>query len=160
MAVTVALIGSVAGCGDDQVTSARWPEVTVERLVDGSAVDSAALEGFERRVPTVVAVWAVWCTPCRKELPVLAALAAERSDRLAVLALNHGDDPGNARDFLDEIDVDIEAWRDPDARLVSRLGIASLPATVIVDAQGAIRWQRVGVVTEAELRSALDDLEA
>jgi thiol-disulfide isomerase/thioredoxin len=104
----------------------------------------------------VVTVWAVWCEPCRKELPVLDALARERDGTVAVVGLNHGDEPARARAFLDDLGVTFPSWRDPDGRLVTALGVGSLPATFVVDASGAIVWRRLGVVTPDEVQTTVD----
>jgi thiol-disulfide isomerase/thioredoxin len=45
-----------------------------------SADELHARVARERGHPVVVTFWATWCEPCRKELPVLAALARDRSD--------------------------------------------------------------------------------
>jgi thiol-disulfide isomerase/thioredoxin len=105
---------------------------------------------------SVIAVWAVWCTPCRKELPALDELGRRRSDDLAVGAINHGDDPTQAQVFLEELGVGFASVRDPDGRLVSALGVASLPATFVVDAAGRITWSRLGVVEVADIEAAVE----
>lgn len=149
-----ALLTVMACGGGDQ--AARWPEVTVEDLATGRPVPSTSVLGVTSGRPTVVTVWAVWCEPCRHELPVLDELARERADSLAVAGINHGDDPLEARGFLEDLGVDLASLRDPDGRLVSALGVVSLPATFVVDGDGRIAWQRLGVVERAEVEAAVD----
>jgi thiol-disulfide isomerase/thioredoxin len=153
--VVLAALMALAGCASgDSPGGEPWPDVVVEDLATGQAVSSQVVLDTDR--VSVIAVWAVWCTPCRKELPALDELGRRRSDDLAVGAINHGDDPAQARAFLDELDVGFSSLRDPDARLVSALGVASLPATFVVDAAGRITWSRLGVVEVAEIEAAVE----
>lgn len=146
------------GCTAEADRDAVWPEIVVEDLATGAPLSSTALMGMADGRPSVVTVWAVWCEPCRKELPALDGVARRRSDSLTVVGLNHGDEPARAREFLDELDVAFPSLRDPDGRLVTALGVGSLPATFVVDASGAIVWRRLGVVTPGEVEAAVQDV--
>lgn len=149
------LMPVMAACGGGDAER-PWPEVTVEYLATGEPASSLALLGADTRRPTVVAVWAVWCQPCRKELPALQELVEQRGGEVMVAGINHGDDPVAARRFLAELRVTFPSLRDPDGRLVSALGVVSLPATFVVDQRGVVTWSRLGVVTVAEVEAAVD----
>lgn len=151
----LAVLIAVAGCtSGDSRGRTSWPDVVVEDLTTGRAVSSQVVLDAGR--VSVVAVWAVWCVPCRKELPALDELGRRRMEHVAVGAINHGDDPTQARAFLEELGVRVASVRDPDGRLVSALGVASLPATFVVDSAGRIAWSRVGAVEIADIEAAVD----
>jgi thiol-disulfide isomerase/thioredoxin len=137
----------------------QWPEITVENLANGEPMSSRAGLGVETARPAVVAVWAVWCQPCRKELPALQELMVRRGGEVLVMGINHGDDAAVARGFLVELGVTFPSLRDPDGRLVSALGVVSLPATFVVNARGEVTWSRLGIVDVAEVEAALAALE-
>lgn len=133
-----------------------WPTLMVEDLTTGAPAAADSALGVASDQMSVVAVWAVWCQPCRKELPALDDLARRRGSEVVVSGINHGDDPATARAFLDELGVGIPSLRDPDGRLVSALGVVSLPATFVVDAGGEVVWSRLGVVEVSEIEAALE----
>ncbi|MFJ2666716.1 thioredoxin family protein [Nocardia fluminea] len=61
-------------------------------------------ETFDRDVLShpglvLVEVWATWCPSCKMLAPVLAEVARERADSLAVRTLNADENPLIARDF-------------------------------------------------------------
>jgi thiol-disulfide isomerase/thioredoxin len=152
---------AVAGCGDDDGSSSSgrdpWPSVEIERLADGSTVDTSSIVG---EVPTVVSVWSVSCKPCREELPGLQALSEARGGEVAVVGVNNGDDPEAALDFLDEIGVTFPMYRDPEGMLTSAVKVPVLPATLIVMPDGTIGWWELGEVSRAEVEAELDRLAA
>ena len=115
----------------------------------------AALEGpdgatslaeYNGRI-VVLNFWAVWCAPCREEMPTLSALEAEfGGDDFAVVTLATGPNapPAVAR-FFDEIGVDnLPLLRDPKAELSRAAGVFGLPATLILDRDGAEIARLVG----------------
>jgi thiol-disulfide isomerase/thioredoxin len=94
---------------------------------------------------TLVNLWATWCGPCRTELPYLQKLfnkVRERKD-LVVITLNTDDNPGLIMPFLNENKYTFPVLPASGyvARLVPEL---SIPRNWIVDADGAIRMERIG----------------
>lgn len=97
--------------------------------------------------PTLVNIWASWCAACRDEHPLLMALA-ERGD-IRILGLNYKDTREAAQAWLDK-------WGDPYAdiaydesgRVAIDWGVYGVPETFVVDADGIIRYKRVGPLTE------------
>jgi thiol-disulfide isomerase/thioredoxin len=159
--VGVLAAAALVGCGDGGGSSASgrdpWPSVEVERLADGTTVDTSSIVG---EVPTVVSVWSVSCKPCREELPGLQALSEARGGDVAVVGVNNGDDPDAALSFLDEIGVTFPMYRDPQGMLTSAVNVPVLPATLIVMPDGTIGWWELGEVSRAEVEAELDRLAA
>lgn len=120
-----------------------------------------AAEYFDGRV-ILVNFWATWCTPCTEEMPMLRQLQQEYADRgLAVVGIAL-DEPGRARQFAEDLDIDYTIlFGLADAMLVGRqFGNRSgmLPYSVLVDAEGVIRWTRLGAVTRQQLTGQLEPL--
>ena len=94
-------------------------------------------ENFESEVlrsdkPVLVDFWATWCTPCRMIAPVVAEIAAERSD-VKVGKVNVDEQPELANQFR----------------------IASIP-TLLVFREGKVANQMVGVRPKAMIESMLE----
>jgi thiol-disulfide isomerase/thioredoxin len=115
-------------------------------LVDlaGTRVTSADLAG----APAVVELWASWCLPCRETLRRVDALArAHADDGLRVVAVSIDQSHGTARRFVQEqlgATPALRVLHDPDQSLMSRLGVAGLPAVYVIDAAGIVRFVTAG----------------
>ncbi|WP_128916374.1 MULTISPECIES: TlpA disulfide reductase family protein [Bradyrhizobium] len=88
---------------------------------------------------TVLHFWASWCVPCRVELPALAALQSDLGrEGVRVVAVSVDRLGWDAIDrTTSKLGVrDLELYHDRDREAAVALGVAALPTTILVDAQG------------------------
>jgi len=103
--------------------------------------------------PYLINVFASWCTPCRAEHPLLMQL---RERGVEIVGVAYKDRPDRARAFLTELgDPYTEIAIDPDGRFGLDLGIAGVPETFLIDAQGRITTLRRGPLTEGDIEGLL-----
>jgi thiol-disulfide isomerase/thioredoxin len=113
-----------------------------------------SLEQYRGRV-VLVNYWASWCAPCRKEMPELNLLSKQLdSKRAAVLGIA-ADEPAEVKAFLDKFPVGYRiVTGDPDAIFMwtEALGneTAGLPFSVLLDANGTVRWRKAGGTVDAQ----------
>jgi thiol-disulfide isomerase/thioredoxin len=150
----VLAIAVAAGCGgsDGSEAGSGLPDLTLPSVDGGQEIDLAELDG-----PAVVNLWATWCAPCRRELPDFEAVHQARGDDVAFVGVNIGDTAGAAGDFLDEVGVTFPNYLDERNDLTAELGTATLPVTLVLDADGTIVTEHLGPMTAAELEAAIDD---
>lgn len=151
--LALAACSSDASAGPAGITevSGRVPTLSGTTLQGGrfAATDHAG------RV-LVVNFWATWCGPCREEQPTLSSVAAEQGQDGAVfVGVNYRDDAAAARAYLSEFEVAYPSLADPSGAIAYRFGVPYLPATVVVDASGELRFRAVGAVDAATLRSLI-----
>lgn len=93
----------------------------------------------------VINVFASWCGPCRAEHPHLMAMQA---NGVEILGVAYKDRPGAAARFLNELGDPFSAVAlDPQGRFGLELGMAGVPETFVVGADGAIRAVHRGPLT-------------
>lgn len=99
-------------------------------------------------------VWASWCGPCREELPALATLATR--DAVPLVGLNYKDQPEAALALLRQHgNPYLASAVDRDGRAGLDLGVAGVPETFVIDAEGRIRYRHAGPVSAQVWESAL-----
>lgn len=113
--------------------------------------------------PYVLNVWASWCPECRVEHPVLTKFALTK--RVRFVGYNLKDEPADALRWLEQFgNPYMLVIADEDGRAAIDWGIYGAPETFLVDAEGIVRWKRVGAVTDEVLQEqlipALEKLEA
>lgn len=107
--------------------------------------------------PRLVNIFASWCIPCIAEAPQLLALqrAGVRIEGIAVR-----DKPEDLARFLREHGNPFAAvGADADGRVQVALGSAGVPETFVVDRQGIIRHQHLGVIDRSDVPELLRRLE-
>jgi len=113
---------------------------------DGGEMSLADFKG----VPVLVNLWATWCAPCIKELPTLDRLAQAHAvdGELGVVAISQDSAPhASVVAFLNYHKLrELGAYQDPDMALARALQgpTASLPISILIDAQGREVWRYVG----------------
>jgi peroxiredoxin len=125
------------------------PDGTVRRLADyrGKAV--------------LVNFWATWCEPCRAEMPSMERLRQAMAGRpFAVLAVNVAESGRVARDFADKLPITFTVLLDRDGRVTRAWGARVLPASFLIDANGAIRYSYFGELdwSSHEVRLRIESL--
>ena len=119
----------------------------------GNEVSTADLLGR----PLVINVWNSTCPPCQRELPAFAAVHAELGDEIRFVGINNLDTAEVNEAFARERGVRYELLRDVGDRFASTVGIAALPVTLFVSADGTIVRQ-TGVIEEDDLRTYAHEL--
>jgi DsbE subfamily thiol:disulfide oxidoreductase len=115
-------------------------------------------EQFRGKV-SLVNFWASWCGPCRVEQPGLERLSQElEAQGVQFLGINFMDDRAAALAYIDEFEVTYPSVTDREGILAYRFGVPYLPATVLVDARGEMRYRFAGAQTETTLRRYLAQL--
>ena len=119
-----------------------WPAVTLTELADaGSTVSSASFAGE----PRVINFWGSWCVACREEHPVLERLSLEPGVEL--VGINHLDQREDALRWLEYFgDPYVTSLYDAEGRIGAALDIEALPVTLVVDADGVIRYRHLGAL--------------
>ncbi len=112
--------------------------------LDGAAVSLPELQGKV----VIVDFWASWCAPCKLELPQLEALAAEKGDALAIIAVNVDERTKDRDRYLTRSPLSLRIADDSGQAVVARYGIAAMPTTVVLDQQGNVAAVHYGYSEE------------
>jgi thiol-disulfide isomerase/thioredoxin len=119
--------------------------------------------------------WAHWCSDCKMEAPVIAKIASEFEPRGLVLiaptrlygytAQDEHAPPAEEKSFVEKVFAkyyaSIPGIQVPlDASNFARYGASTTPTIVLVDRRGIVRLYHPGLMSEQELRTAIEPLLA
>ena len=101
-------------------------------------------------------IWASWCAPCIAELPSLERLQKERgSNKFTVIAVSMDRTQEDAQKFYQRAHIKhLDLYHDPSFSLSSKIGVSSLPISVLYDPKGGeiariageVDWQSDAVI--------------
>jgi thiol-disulfide isomerase/thioredoxin len=184
IALTATLALVLAGCDRQSAEPAQPQESAaanktdltgeIDRTYAGQAAPAITLSdpagttlalGELKGKPTLINLWATWCVPCVTEMPLLNDLAAELGDGVRVLTVNEDLKGAEVVEpFFAERDLaKLSKWMDPKNDLVIAYGgNASLPLTVMYDADGKEVWRFTGGYdwSSAEARELIAEASA
>jgi cytochrome c biogenesis protein CcmG/thiol:disulfide interchange protein DsbE len=122
------------------------PTYALARLGGGTLLRSEDVRGRAH----VINIFASWCVPCRAEHPQLMAL---QTRGVEIIGVAYKDPPAETTAFLDELGNPFDAvGLDPDGRFGLQLGIAGVPETFVVGADGRISAVHRGPLTPEIVR--------
>jgi thiol-disulfide isomerase/thioredoxin len=131
------------------------PEFKLNTL-DGQPLSLASARGKV----ILLNFWATWCGPCRAEIPDLIALQAKYKDRLQIIGLVvDSDDEAELREIVRDEGINYPVAVSSDEVRFQYGGIAALPTSFVLDAQGRVVQKHVGlrdpILYEVEIRALL-----
>jgi len=163
------LLAVVGGLGLGMLAAGLWPTGRQAPAPDivGQPVPDFALAGLDGRLwragdlegrALLVNFWATWCQPCIREMPLLDRIHDEHAQRLRVVGIAV-DDPDRVAEFVATLGIDYPILIGTDevhalpARFGNRGGM--LPYSVLVDADGIVRWHYLGELDRERLNAAI-----
>lgn len=126
----------------------------VFRTLAGDPVSLADRQGR----PLVVNLWASWCPPCRREMPMMAEVAAGL-DGVDMVFANQGEAADAITGYLDAEGLSLPAVvTDPAHALMAHYGVRGLPTTLFIRADGSLQSAHSGEISRAQLLSEIERL--
>ena len=93
----------------------------------------------------VINFWASWCSPCRQELPLLNKIYAQyRPAGFMLLAVNLDDNRKDAEAMLKRLSLRLPTLFDGDKSVAKLYGVDTMPATLVIDRDGRVRFVHRG----------------
>lgn len=108
--------------------------------------------------PVVVNLWATWCAPCRRELPLLAEVAAAESE-VVFLFVSQGESAERVEAYLAEQGLELpRVLLDPDGELGRASRSVGLPTTLFFDRAGKLVDRSLGELSRARLMDGVGEI--
>jgi peroxiredoxin len=121
-------------------TSATAPDFTL-RSLGGPNLRLAE----QRGQVVLINFWATWCAPCRQEMPHLNALYQKyRGAGFVLLGVNVDDDAKAAAALASQLGLRFPVLLDTDKQVSRLYDMSSMPATLLVDRDGKVRFLHRG----------------
>jgi thiol-disulfide isomerase/thioredoxin len=128
------------------------------KLADLSGVEQTLASRRGRIV--VLNFWGTFCLPCAKEMPDLAAVQSNYAAlgvEVIGAAADTAEDRAKVLSFIKKYRINFPVWLGASFEDMRRFGLGeALPATVILDREGKIVWQKRGITTKGELTQQID----
>jgi thiol-disulfide isomerase/thioredoxin len=125
--------------GAEERTGVAEGKLAPDFEISTPAGDRVRLSELRGR-PVLVNFWATWCGSCLSEMPAIEELQAERgASQFVVLAINAGETPRKAQEFIDFLEAPFVYGLDVDMTVTDGYGVYGLPLSVFIDAEGVVR---------------------
>jgi cytochrome c biogenesis protein CcmG/thiol:disulfide interchange protein DsbE len=126
------------------------PAFALREVGTGRTVDVAQFRGK----PVVINFWATWCGPCWEEHPVLVAGARKHSD-VQFLGVVFQDTEDKILGFLEQRGTSYPTVVDDRGKTAIAYGVAGVPETFFLDANGVIVAKYSGPLNPGDLEQEL-----
>lgn len=121
-------------------------------LADGRRLSLQAWREQHPGRPVALHFWAEWCPVCRAEAHTVTRVMQDHP--VLTIAMQSGS-PADVARVLKERRLDWPTLVDTDGAIAQRYGLPGVPALVVLDAQGMIRFVEVGYTSEIGMRLRL-----
>ena len=144
------------GLQDISEDEVEAPDFTVDTL-DGGSVTLSSFRG----TPVLLNFWAIDCPPCVEEMAYLNAAAQQFDGQALIMAIDIGDSTQEVQEFFDDLE-DIEELSmtvpiDTNGQVASKYSVGFTPTTFLIDADGVVRYAKVGPFTnQAQVTASIE----
>ncbi len=144
----------MSGCSksESQLIGTKAPNFILEHL-DGGQVSLKSLAGK----PVLLEFWAPWCPGCLDNIAPINELYSRFADRVHILAPALEENRSRLSAFVKKHRISypiVLATRS----LISDYKISTIPVTMIIDANGIIRYHHLGRMKIQEISKKLESL--
>ncbi len=118
------------------------------------------LQDYRGKV-VVLDFFATWCGPCIASMPKMVETTNEyKASNVELIAVNLEQSKEEVRTLLSRLDINPSVVLDTDGAVSRKFGVKAIPQTVIIDAEGVIRYVFVGGGAQIDdrIRKSLDEL--
>jgi thiol-disulfide isomerase/thioredoxin len=167
MRCCVAFFVVAAGCGaaakpqqgGKVIRLVRNPDAAPEFKLAGLDGNAISLAGVRGKV-VLLNFWATWCGPCRAEIPDLIELQEKYKGQLQIIGLTvDDDDAGVIQQVVARTGINYPVAMASAEVRINYGGIAALPTSFVLDAQGRVVQKHEGLrdpaLYETEIRALL-----
>lgn len=110
--------------------------------------------------PIVINLWARWCGPCRTEIPILNKMNQQYGKQgVKMIGIALDEQLSAVREFSKsyEINYAVLVAKDQHTALMNALGNTrhGIPFTIVLNRQGQIVYQKLGIFDPKELEAAI-----
>jgi thiol-disulfide isomerase/thioredoxin len=110
--------------------------------------------------PKVINLWATWCPPCRREMPMMAKIAAS-SEAVDFYFVNQGEGQSAITRYLTNEGLELEAvLLDQFGSVARHYGALGLPATLFIGADGVLKNAHLGEISREILQANMTRLSS
>lgn len=126
------------------------PDFELKNL-SGNTIHLSDLRGR----PVIINFWATWCVPCRQEMPLIESKYEKYAKEFEVLAVNFNEPEADVQAYVNDLGLTFNVLLDPGGNIQKLYRIRGYPTTYIIDADGNIRAEHIGALSESQLDSYL-----
>ena len=102
--------------------------------------------------PALIHFWASWCGICKLEQDSIEAISKEHT--VITIAMKSGS-PQDVKIFMQQNRLSFPVINDPDGTIADKYGVHAVPASFILNSDGAITFRETGYTTGWGLRTRL-----
>ncbi len=97
--------------------------------------------------------WATWCGPCRQEMPLLDEIQDKyHRAGLVLMSINLDEDQQRAEEFARTLKISYPVLVDSKKEVAKAFQVGTMPATILIDRSGVIRYVSDGYKAGYEKR--------
>jgi thiol-disulfide isomerase/thioredoxin len=136
------------------------PSLEGERQVLSVWCGKQLTKPYVNKVPqtVILSFWATYCAPCQKEIPELSAFAKKHSgDPIKIFCVRLDKEGASVvAPFVKEKGYTLPVLLDQYKRVAGNFGVKSLPALVVIDPDGIVRYSSVGYRDDVAFETVLE----